>query len=116
VSYVAGVSEALKLRQALAKTSVGKLKSIENRSRDGRVRYSYRYHGAHTGRWSGEGVQTQNLPRTASKWGEDEVNLRKCFQAPQGYKLVVADFSAIETVVLAYLTRCEPLLSVFARG
>ena len=114
--YVAGVSEALKLRQALAKTSVGKLKAIENRSRDGRVRYSYRFHGCHTGRWSGEGVQMQNLPRTPSKWGEDEVNVRACFQAPEGEKFVVADFAAIEVVMLARLTRCEPLLSVLARG
>ena len=108
--------EALKLRQTLAKTSVSKLKWIENRSRDERVRYSYRFHGSHTGRWSGEGAQLQNLPRTPSKWGEDEVNLRGCFQAPPNYKFVVVDFAAIEVVVLAHLARCQPLLSVFARG
>ena len=114
--YVVGVSEALKLRQALAKTSVSKLKAIENRARDGRVRYSYRFHGSHTGRWSGEGVQLQNLPRTSSKWGEDEVNVRACFQAPEGHKFAVADLNSIETLELAYLTKCEPLLSVFERG
>jgi DNA polymerase len=108
--------EALKLRQAFAKTSVSKLKAIENRARDGRVRYSYRYYGAHTGRWSGEGVQMQNLPRTPSRWGEDEVNVRACFQAPDGEKFVIADFSAIEVVMLAWLVKCEPLLSVLARG
>jgi DNA polymerase len=114
--YMAGVSEALKLRQALAKTSVSKLKSIENRSRDARVRYSYRFQGSHTGRWSGEGVQLQNLARTPSKWGEDEVNVRACFQAPEGSTFVVADLSSIETLVLAWLTRCNPLLLVFDRG
>jgi DNA polymerase len=114
--YVVGVSEALKLRQAFAKTSVSELKAIENRARDGRVRYSYRFHGSHTGRWSGEGVQLQNLPRTSSKWGEDEVNVRACFQAPEGTKFAVADLSSIETLELAYLTKCESLLSVFERG
>ena len=52
-------------------------RQIENRVRDGRVRYGHRFYGAHTGRWSGEGVQTQNLPRSAWKWGEDEVNVRE---------------------------------------
>jgi DNA polymerase len=42
--------------------------------------------------------------------------VRRCFQAPEGFKFVVADLSSIETLVLAWLTRCEPLLRVFDRG
>jgi DNA polymerase len=108
---------ALTLRQTLSKSSVKKLDAIVSRvSPDGRLRNNYVYYGAHTGRWSGTGVQLQNLPREASVWGGQEVNIRSCFQAPEGYKFVVADLAAIETRVLAWLTQCPTLLSVFAEG
>jgi DNA polymerase bacteriophage-type len=108
---------ALKLRQMLSKSSVSKLDAILDRvSPDGRLRENYKFYGATTGRWSGQGVQLQNLPREAAVWGGQEINLRSAFQAPDGYKFVVADLAAIETRVLAWLTRCQPLLDVFATG
>ena len=42
-------------------------------------------------------------------------NIRSCFVAPKGKKLVVADLNAIETRVGAWLAGCHSLLSVFAR-
>jgi DNA polymerase len=108
---------ALKLRLELSRSSVKKLNAIVDRvSPDGRLRNNYKYYGAHTGRWSGEGVQLQNLPRKASKWGDFEVDIRACFQAPRGKKLVVADLSSIETRVLAWLAQCSSLLNIFAQG
>jgi DNA polymerase len=51
-------------RLQFANTSGGKLaKMLGSTSRDGRARDCFRWHGSHTGRWSGRGFQPQNLPR-----------------------------------------------------
>lgn len=57
--------DVLSLRSKLSRTSTKKLDAIIDRvADDGRLRHSYKYLGANrTGRWSGEGVQLQNLPR-----------------------------------------------------
>lgn len=58
------VRTALEIRQEAAKTSVSKLTAMLARSSsDGRVRGSFMYHGASTGRWSNTGVNFGNLPR-----------------------------------------------------
>jgi len=68
-----------------------------------------KYHGAHTGRWSGwDGVNMQNLNRGSA--------LRKCLTAPEGYVLVVVDSSQIEARVLAWLAGENELLQQFADG
>jgi len=131
---------ALELRQQLSKSSVKKVKSILERvAEDARVRFGYKFYGAHTGRWSAEGLQLHNLKRATIEgvdravehitsgqdlrgagFGEplDVISscIRGAFQAPDGYKFVVADLSSIETRVLAWLARCEPLMDVFAQG
>jgi DNA polymerase len=55
----------LSLRSKLSRSSTSKLDALISRvADDGRLRHSYKYLGANrTGRWSGEGVQLQNLPR-----------------------------------------------------
>ncbi len=56
---------ALLVRQEAAKTSVAKIEAMLKRaSKDGRVRGSFMYHGAGTGRWVSKGVNFANLPRT----------------------------------------------------
>jgi DNA polymerase len=68
-----------------------------------------KYHGAHTGRWSGaDGLNMQNLNRGSA--------LRKCLTAPDGYVLVVVDSSQIEARVLAWLAGQDDLLAQFAAG
>lgn len=55
---------ALEIRQETAKSSTAKLAQFRRRTAaDGRMRENLMYHGAGTGRWSGKGVQLQNLPR-----------------------------------------------------
>lgn len=55
---------ALQLRQAAAKSSLGKLKAmLLSACADGRCRGVAQYHGAATGRWAGRRVQFQNVPR-----------------------------------------------------
>lgn len=59
------VRRVLELRQILAKSSLAKLrKMVTARCRDGRLRGSLQFYGAHqTGRWAGRLIQPQNLPR-----------------------------------------------------
>lgn len=89
------------------------------------------YYGAHTGRWSGRGVQPQNLTRQeidkdalqalldgrpVNSLAALSTCVRPCIRAPHGYKLVVADLNAIEVRVLWWLAGCEKGLQIFRDG
>lgn len=138
---VKGVSEKiLKFRQAISKTSTAKYQAFELRSRhDSRVRDTFIYHAASTGRWSGAGVQPQNLPRpdksipdsvlaanfVASNSLEDIESflgdpmtvfsscIRSVIMAPKGKVLDVADYSAIEARGVFWLAGAEYGLKSF---
>lgn len=60
------IIEVLKLRQIATRSSTGKLARIAGSMEDGRVRRLLKYWGAHTGRWSGAGIQPQNLSKGAA--------------------------------------------------
>ena len=65
------VRAALLIRQEAAKTSVAKLEAMLDRaSADGRVRGTFLYHGASTGRWSSTGVNFANMPRPRREFDE----------------------------------------------
>jgi DNA polymerase len=135
------VYKALKLRKQLAKSSLSKLDALIARTaQDGQLRHSYRFYGAHTGRFSGEGVQLQNLVRGSIKdvdaatecikTSEDVDNLRQfgpplevissclrsAFCAPEGKQFVVCDLSQIELRVLAWITGCKDMMYAFCKG
>jgi DNA polymerase len=75
---VGDVREVLEIRLESAKSSVKKFAAIvEGTSPDGRLRNQFRYYGAHTGRWSGRGVQPQNLTRTPHDPAELENLIRR---------------------------------------
>jgi DNA polymerase len=62
------VKRAIELRLAHAQASAKKLISLAgNCDDDDRCRGSFRYHGAHTGRFTAHGVQTQNMKKAESK-------------------------------------------------
>jgi DNA polymerase len=73
-----------------------------------------RYHGAHTGRWSGgEGINLQNL----SSRGTDLVNaIRHVLIAPPDHTLVIVDAAAIEARVLAWIAGQWDLVEKFKNG
>jgi DNA polymerase bacteriophage-type len=123
------LGRVLSLRQQLAKSSVKKYQAMENAvCADSRARGMFQFYGANrTGRWAGRLIQMQNLPqnhlpdleqvRELVKRGDfaavellyDSVPevlselIRTAFVPKQGRKLVVADFSAIEARVIAWL-------------
>lgn len=130
----------LEIRQQLGKTSVKKYEAIRKaKGEDGRVRGLTQYYGANrTGRWAGRLVQMQNLPRNyigtldeARKLVEqknyeglrmiygnvpDTLSqlIRTAFIPSEGNKFVVADFSAIEARVIAWLAGEQWVNEVFA--
>lgn len=133
------VEELLRLRLLMAKTSVKKYEAMERSvCSDGRVHGMLMFCGANrTARWSGKIVQIQNLPknyipdlelaRELVKQGRfEDIELlyestpnvlseliRTAFIPKPGCRFVVADFSAIEARVLAWLSGEQWRLDVF---
>ena len=133
------VGELLKLRLELSKTSVKKYEAMARSvCKDGRVHGTLRFYGANrSGRWSGRLVQLQNVPqnhlpdldlaREIVKNGEvDTIELlygsvpntlseliRTAFIPKDGCQFIVADFSAIEARVLAWLAGEDWVLDEF---
>ncbi len=135
------VKELLSIRKKLAKSSISKYTAMETAvCDDNRVRGLLQYYGARTGRWAGRLVQVQNLPRNyienldlardlvkrrngqglALLFGDTADTLsqliRTAFVAPEGKMLCVADFSAIEARVIAWLANESWRQKVFAEG
>lgn len=128
-TVIGPVKEVLELRQLLSKSSVKKYVAMETcRCSDGRAHGLLQFYGANrTGRWAGRLVQVQNLPqnhipdlaiaRNLIKSGcfeavellydsiPDTLSqlIRTAFVPREGCKFMVADFSAIEARVIAWL-------------
>ncbi|MGH8559678.1 MAG: DNA polymerase I [Methylococcales bacterium] len=80
--------------------------------RSGRVHTSYHQAVAATGRLSSTDPNLQNIPvRTA-----EGRRIRQAFVAPEGAKLVAADYSQIELRIMAHLSDDENLLKAFSEG
>lgn len=134
------VKRVLEIRQQLSKTSIKKYEAMRiAKGTDDRVRGLTQIYGANrTGRWAGRLVQMQNLPRNYLKTLDEARNLvinqnydglqmiygnvpdtlsqliRTAFIPSEGNKLVVADFSAIEARVIAWLAGEQWVNEVFA--
>lgn len=134
------VRRVLEIRQQLGKTSNAKYAAMEGAiCKDDRIRGLTQYYGAsRSGRWSGRMVQLQNLPRNyigtldvarklVADGNFDAVRaiygnvpdtlsqlIRTAFIPSEGNKLLVADFSAIEARVIAWLAGETWVNEVFA--
>jgi DNA polymerase-1 len=78
----------------------------------GRIHTTFNQAGAATGRLSSLEPNLQNIP-VRTRRGEE---IRRCFVAPPGSRLVVADYSQIELRVLAHLSGDEVFIAAFRRG
>jgi hypothetical protein len=76
---------------------------------NGSMPVPYRYYGAHTGRFSGDGgFNFANLRRGSP--------IRDAICAPEGWRIVHRDSSQIEARMVAHLAGCEKLLAAFREG
>jgi len=144
---VAEVAEVLQIRLDNAKASIKKFQAMINSvSEDGRIRNLLVFHGASTGRWTGQNVQPQNLFAGIFKGktmmsniesvirlvNEGDLDTLKMFYSPPmlalgsiirsmfcaapGKVLLAADYNAIETRVGAWLADEQKLVRAFERG
>jgi DNA polymerase len=138
------VRAALECRVQTSATSLSKYDAFLAAACHGRVRGSFQFYGAsRTGRWAGRLVQPHNLPRGSLRDGADIATardtvmegdldlmrllfddvsgalsslVRSIIAAPPGLALVVADYSSIESVMLAWSCGSEYLLDLFRQG
>ncbi len=87
--------------------------SMSGKVIDGKVYATFKQLGAETGRFSSENPNLQNIPRTGE---EDELKIRNVFYAPEGYRLIVADYNQVELRVLAHFCGDANMLSAFKSG
>lgn len=132
----------LLIRQKISKSSVKKYDAMKNAAcSDDRIRGMFQFYGAaRTGRFAGRIVQLQNLRRNsmpdldaarqmvidgdleALKMCYDDVQdvlsqlVRTALEAPKGTRFIVADFSAIEARVIAWLAGETWEMEAFAAG
>jgi DNA polymerase-1 len=78
----------------------------------GRVHTSYHQAVTATGRLSSSDPNLQNIPVR----NDEGRRIRQAFIAPQGYKIVAADYSQIELRIMAHLSGDKGLLTAFAAG
>lgn len=133
------VAEVIRMRGELTKTSIKKYVAMINcRGDDGRARGTFQFYGANrTGRWAGRLIQLQNLPRNyfpdidearalvlQGHRGDVELTygnvsgilsqlIRTGLVAQKGSTFAIADFSAIEARVIAWLANERWRLEVF---
>lgn len=133
---------ALKLKSVLSKSSIAKYSAAQLcMSQDGRVRGGFMFYNTISGRWTGARLQPQNMPKphpNADVKRERDLVLNMDYDAiksldhtvpemlsglartiiipKEGFKLIVADYNAIEARVLAFMAGEQWVIDAFKRG
>lgn len=99
----------------ITRTLLGKAKSVDKKSLlvNGRIHTDFVQYGAETGRFSSRNPNLQNIPNSRTDNGKA---IRNLFTAPEGYSLVVADYSQIEPRVLASFSQDRVLCTSYLEG
>lgn len=98
------VQQLIKIRTD--KKIIDKLKELEKYERNGRIHSTFKQIGAPTGRMASMHPNLQNIPH----------ELRDLFRAPEGKKLIVADYSQIELRIAAEYVNDETMIKAFQEG
>ncbi len=136
---LAGAIEVLKIRMEITRATAGKALSVVKLAEaDGRVRGQLLYHGAHTGRYSGRGIQPQNFVKGVKGLGDGFCRVDLTLEEVEaeaarlgvsvsdviasltrpiigGFPMTVTDFAAIEARGVAYLVDEEAELTEFRK-
>jgi DNA polymerase len=123
------IIRVLELRQELALVASNKyIAALRSVSTDGRLRGQFKFHGAHTGRWSSSGVQLHNLPRQSDpREAEAILDLALGLGAPPEMlkslvrpmflgPFTISDLAGIEARILAWLAGQQWVLDAVAAG
>ena len=98
------VNYLLKIRSY--KKVIDKLKELDKYCRNGRIHSTFKQIGAPTGRMASMHPNLQNIPH----------ELRDIFRAPEGKKLIIADYSQIELRIAAEYVNDETMINAFQEG
>lgn len=99
----------------VVRTTAGKTK-VEHRDSllvNGKIHGDFIQHGAETGRFSSRNPNLQNVPNPATAHGKA---IRNLFYAPEGSKLVVADYSQIEPRIIASMSMDPIMMKNYIEG
>lgn len=119
------IASKLNVYKKLSKIQSTYIEGILNRQVNGVIHTSMLQHGTTSGRFSSRNPNLQNLSRPIEEQDKDKFHpliykytnaVREGFVAPQGYKLVDADYSSLEPRVFAHMSGDPKLISVFNRG
>jgi DNA polymerase I-like protein with 3'-5' exonuclease and polymerase domains len=99
----------------VTRTTAGKIKVEHKESLliNGKIHCDFVQHGAETGRFSSRNPNLQNVPAPHTAHGKA---IRNLFYAPEGYKLVVADYSQIEPRVIASMAKDPIMMKNYLNG
>jgi DNA polymerase len=135
------IRRALEIRSSASKVSVKKIAAmLRHLTADGTAKYNTIFHKASTGRWAGVGIQVHNFPRAKVEnnelffellnqrdfnaieflFGDRIETLSAClrnFLIPrEGYKFLVGDYSAVESIGLNCLVGANKKINLYRQG
>jgi DNA polymerase-1 len=97
-----------KLSKRYSTFVVGIVEKLED---TGKVHGSFNHTGTHTGRISSSSPNLQQIPSRG-----DETKIKKAFYAPEGYKLINADYSQVELRIMAHFSQDKQMIKAYKEG